>query len=148
VRVVLAADLVFANQTAHNSRLEQPALRDPSGGEQVIHQRRKLPLQPLLHRDAEALLFPLQDAVGQDAAKRALEDEFALTVAHFEVARHRERQLHDADIQKRRARLERRGHAHAIDFRQDVVGQVDRHVRVQLPIQRVVVTAAERLPDR
>ena len=67
----------------------------------------------------------------------------------FRSPGHRKRQLHDVGVEKRRARLERRRHAHAIDLHQDVVGEIERQVGIELPVEQIVVAEArQRLAHR
>ena len=80
--------------------------------------------------------FRSRIASGSRPLSACFSDVLAPAVADLEVTGHRERQLHDVGVEKRRARLERRRHAHAIDLHQDVVGEIDRQIGVELTVQQ------------
>ena len=86
---------------------------------------------------------------GQQPFQRSLEDVLARAVADLELARHRERELHHLRVEERRARFERRRHAHAIDLHEDVVGEVDAEIGVELTIEQIVAAEPrQRIVDR
>jgi hypothetical protein len=68
VGVILAPGDMRVDERLHLGRREEAAARHPLGRQQLAHQRLQFDAQPVLERDAEPLLLPVQDAVGQQAA--------------------------------------------------------------------------------
>src|SRR5438552_17502492 len=63
------------------------------------------------------------------------QDEFQFRAANLEMYRKRFGKLTDAAIQKRRTHLERMSHAHAVHFRENVVGEVILPIESQMPVE-------------
>ena len=145
VRVVLAAGDVVVDQPRHFCRIEQAARGDAlAATADPASAARSSRRSQFFIGMLKPSFLRVRIRSGSTPLHRLLEDPLALAVADLEMARHRERQLHHIAVEKRRARLERRRHAHAIDLHQDVVGQIEAQVGIELPVQQVVLAEARR----
>src|SRR5258706_11146250 len=86
----------------------------------------------MLERKAETLFGAMQDDGRQKRRHGLPQNDFGLTSPQLEPGWKRKRELDNAVVQERDARLDGRRHTHAIDLRQNIVGEIGLDVDVLL----------------
>src|SRR5438094_8981309 len=85
--VVPPAGEMFVDQPPDHPRVEIPLALDPLWRQDRQHLLTQRSAEPPCHRDAEALLGPVEDLVGQDAPKRSLQKELRPQPTQLQVER-------------------------------------------------------------
>src|SRR5258706_2526676 len=114
--------------------------------QQVAREAAQGPLEPAAQGNCEAALRPLQDRLGHEAAQGALEQVFGGAAAKPVLEWQGSRELHQAVVEQGHPYLERVGHAHAIDLREHVEGQIAGQVQVLKGGQPVALPAGQQAP--
>src|ERR1041385_6849182 len=84
-----------------------------------------------MRRNVEAFLAAPYDAAGQAILHEFTQYELQAAAADFEVFRESRRELYDPMIQEGRPYFQGMSHAHAVDFGQDIVGQITQLIHAQ-----------------
>ncbi len=105
--------------------------------QQVARHRRERPAQPFAGRGLEPVLRPREDVVGDPPLEELAEQVFGAARVQLQADRHGGGELDELVVEQWHARLERHGHAHLVDLRQNVVEQVRPHVNKERPVHRV-----------
>ena len=90
----------------------------------------------------------MKDGWGQDSLHSFFENVLSRVATKLHSPRHSKGQLDDTLIQEGCPGLERVGHAHAVDFHQNVVGQKNLEVGIELPVQQIFPRGAEGAKNR
>src|ERR1044071_9081445 len=107
-------------------------------GERVVEQLAKLVIEPALDRHAEALLLTIDYLVGNQPPNCRLQNVLPDRAPQLERSGNRLNELNELVIQQRLARFYRVGHAHAIDLREDVAGEISLAVEVEQMIETFI----------
>src|SRR5579859_2383420 len=134
-----AALHVIADERFDAIAAKQIGAVDGRGAEGIHQQRAQRAAKPIVGGNVQAGLGAAQHGVRQFALHQALQHDLVLPTVDFHVLRQARGKLDEAMIEKRRAHLERMRHAHAIDFLQDVVGEVVALIEGQIAVQRAVI---------
>src|SRR2546423_5041363 len=135
-RMIPPPVLVFVEQRLDVTRLDVTALARARLAERFAYAPAQLVVNPLLDGHAEALLGPVQNFRRHEVAHRALEDVLRLKAAHLQRGGDARDELYQLLVEQRHARFERGGHAHPVNLRQDVAGQVRLAVNVEQFVER------------
>ena len=137
-----SAGEVLVDEPVDERRLEIAALARSRRLEHVGEQLGQAAAEPDAERHAEALLLPVEDRRRQ---QRAHATSFSTCLRRpfviLKRRRQRRREVDDLVVEQRHARLDRVRHAHAIDLRQHVFGQIGLEVEAHHP---AVPAAARR----
>src|SRR3990172_8210278 len=143
VRVVASAREVLTHAPLDRGPLQEAAGLDALSREERLHQGPELASEPVLHGNAEPLFAPVQDPRGKLVRHRLLQDVLPPVAPELQRAGHAERELDDVLVEKRRSRLERRRHAHPVHLDEDIVGEEELEVRVELSVEEIVSLLTE-----
>src|SRR4030095_570593 len=118
------------------------AVRPVRGEKKIMSGVAQIAAQPATQGDREALLGPVHVEAGKPWGQVALEEELGDRPAILELGRQPGRELDDLVVEQRRAYLERRGHAHPVNFHEDVVVKPRLEVHIKDLGQRIGVPDA------
>src|SRR3972149_6593344 len=124
VRVVSSAREVLPHAPLDRGPLEESAGLDALAGEERLHQRPELASEPVLHGNAEPLFAPVKDPRGKLVRHRLLQDMLPPVAAELQRAGHAERELDDVLVE-------------------DIVGEEELEVRVELAVEEIVSLLTE-----
>src|SRR5213596_2261051 len=100
----------------YGRRVEIALRLEPRLSQQLLGPFAQRPTQPRVNRDAEPHLRTF-DQIGRHVSVEKLSKKpFALAAADLHAQRQRPRELRDAMVEKRRARLDAHAHRRAIDL--------------------------------
>ena len=131
--VGLAAD-VLVDQSMHRRAVEYTVLDEARLGEQVTDKGRQVGAHPQRQREAEALLFAVDQFARQVTPRHDLENVLQVATLQLHVAGDRGGELHHLVVHERWPALDRVRHRHAIDNGQQMI----RHARVEVGIEHAV----------
>src|SRR5262249_32240155 len=118
-------------------RLEIALPPKPVLGQNIKKQLAKGTLEPPGNRDAETLLRPVEYCLRKDPTHGALEDVLRAPAVELDGERQLKNMFDEVHIEQRYARFERGHHAGAVELHEDVVFQIELHVKVEHLIQWV-----------
>src|SRR5262245_52967041 len=101
---------------------------DLSAAKKILHPIAKRPPQPGRQRNRKPCFWPADEMPRHIFVQHTSQKPLALPAAHTEIAGKRPGKFDDAMIEQRRADLKGNSHGCTIDFLEDVVRQVSRHV--------------------
>src|SRR5438477_10334574 len=128
---------------------EQTALLDGAWSDHIQKQRPERATQPLVSGYIKARLAAPQDRGGKFVFHELAQKELQLRAADLEISRKRHRKFADAMIEKRRSHFKRMGHAHPINFAQNVVRQVIVKIETQILFELgISIHALEQIVQR
>src|SRR5436190_8409636 len=123
--VILAPREMRAQQSVHDRSVEETALRDACGIQDLAERRTQRATEPLGQRRGEALFATSQGLLWQSVGERVLEEPLEIAEpAETERRRNAADELDEPVIEERRAQLERVRHARAIGVREILSRQV------------------------
>jgi len=102
--------------------------------------------KPFPDRHIEASLWAVNDRVRNQPAHRFLQDVLGHAIAQLERGGNCPDELYQLVIEQRRARFNRMGHAHPINFRQYVAGQISLAVKIEQPGEALTRTTRGKEP--
>ena len=106
------------------ARLKISALRALCRQQRIGKQVAGASAKPDVERDAESLFAAIEKIPGKYLRGHLFEDVLPAAILDLERGWKRRREGQHLVVEKRYARLDRMGHAHTIDFRQHVLGQI------------------------
>src|SRR3569832_2016151 len=105
----------------------------------------KLVIDPLLDWYSESLLGSIENLRGDQISRDALQEMLCFHACQFQRRRNGGDEIDQLVVQQRHPHFERRRHAHAIDFRKNVSGQVSLAVYVKQLIAWLVCLYSTRV---
>lgn len=112
--------------------MEITGLGDTIFFESRQHQVLQLPSQPVFNGDAEAFFFTGDVFLWEKAFHALFEKPLGGHSPELEFSRQVEHELDDLVVDERHPCFQRCGHAHAVDFDQDIVNQIGVEIQVEL----------------
>src|SRR5262245_52480870 len=112
------------DQTLHLPGPKDSAPPAALAEQQAAHDAGGFSAEAVYERGRESLLPAIDDRVGKNAAERLLEDVLGRAAAHLQLRWDGGGELYQLVVEQRNARLDRMRHAHAVDFGEDVEGQI------------------------
>src|SRR6185369_13021499 len=129
-RVVATVAAMLVQNLYDDALIEVAALPGSSIGQCVIEQLSQFIVEPPADRNAKPLLWPIDDLIGNQSSNRGLQNMFSDRAAKLERRRNRLNKLDQLVIEQRLSRFNGVGHAHSIDLRQNVSGQISLAVEI------------------
>ena len=130
---------MFVEQKLDVPRLGKPTLHRAWLSKCAMHAFAQLLVDPLLNRNAKALLRAVEDFGGHEIADCAPKDMFSLEALHFHRSRNARADKFDQFVIKQGyPRFQRHCHAHPINFGQNVSRQIGFAVEIKQRIERIV----------
>jgi hypothetical protein len=118
-----AAVAVELEEAAEEGEIEEGGVFALGGVESIGKEGEERAAEPFVSGNVEADFAAFEDGFGEFGAHEFLEDEFLAAVVDFEAGGEVGGELDDAVIEEDGADLDGVGHAHAVGFDEDVVGE-------------------------
>src|SRR4051794_39246587 len=134
-RVIRPAGQVVVDEPPDDVRTEVVPGQSGAAEDDILQPVAKLAPEPGADGDPEALLAPVDEIVGETAASRELlEEPLGAKAAELRPWRKARGELLHSVVQERRPHLERVGHRHPVDLREQVVGEVGAHIQREVAV--------------
>ena len=136
---------MLTEQLFDKKRIEKPAATNRGRRESIPKERASLFSKPQRERHGKAFFLPLNDLGREPRLTHFLEQIFAGQAFHFQILRERGSELDELVIEKRDARLQRRGHARFVAPRKQIIGQPELRIHVEHTVQRLRSVGARQV---
>src|SRR5438094_5868508 len=146
--MIRASVAVFGPHPRNLVVVEDPAIAQAAVAKQRVRHWSERAPEPLSDRRLEAAFTAFEDRARHLTLERLAEEVFRPAVFQLQRAGYGGGELEEPMVQQRLARLQRHGHAHAIDLREIVVDHVIVYFVIDGSVERIRGTAPPiRVPE-
>lgn len=124
---------MFPPTAMDDFRVEPSAVHQLLSIEQFFRPRPKRTLDPFPDRNCKSRLWPFYGLATNVTVKQLPKNMFALAVAYLELDGNPGSQCRQSMIQKWQPGFETHGHRGAVDFAEDVIGQIGNGIEIHHP---------------